>query len=109
MGSLDHVGFAAVEEGIGERIFLLVFSEEIRVGVGDADQFHIAVLRQGGKKSFDVTVLEANNGYAQRAWLGLAGLGYQRGGHRQQQSAQKEGRYEARWRIETKTQAQHDL
>ena len=46
MGSLDHAGFARVKERLGQRIFSSVFGEESGVGVGDADQFDVGVLRK---------------------------------------------------------------
>ena len=48
------------------------------VGFGDADQFDVMVLGKRGEEAFDVTVREADDGYAQ--WRGLGEGGGGKGG-----------------------------
>jgi hypothetical protein len=59
---LNHIGHAAEEKGFRQRVFLLIFGEERRIGIGDAYQLDISVTGQGAKKAVHVAVFESDDG-----------------------------------------------
>ena len=71
MGLFDHIGFLAIEEGRGKRVFLLILREKGGVVVGDADQFHVGVVGQVSKKAFNVAMDQSDDGYAEGSGTGL--------------------------------------
>ena len=62
---LNHVGHALEVESFRESELAAVLGEERGIGVGDANQVHIAVLGQRVEEALDVAMLQADNGDAE--------------------------------------------
>lgn len=66
---------------------LLVFGAEAGVGVDDADELRVGLLRKLLEEADDVAVFEADDGDAHRSGRGLRG---ERGGERAEDSEKEE-------------------
>lgn len=80
MGGFDHLVSIGEEEALRQGELFCIFRGKRGIGVGDAYQLHVFVLRQGGEKAFHVAVDESYDGDPERGGLGLRQEGAGQGG-----------------------------